>query len=349
MLALNLDETSISAIFTRLRGNVAEARETRGAAAEVTQPVPKGLDRQCFTLVAIICSDSAMQPLMPQVILAPQALLRVETWCALQSGLPDNAYVKHNATGWNSEGVLVEIITILGMILQPFLQEYQPVLFLDAAPVHLTAAVMTALAEASIWFALIPARVTWMLQPLDTHCFLLLKRWLRRAFQERLDARDGERPLAHMIRLAVRAATRGVFQAKQWRRAFEQDGLLGDQAHLSSFVRKQVADLAILPVTPSRPTLATLRACWPRNKQIPLEVWAALPPEAAPGQEALPGGAAALALLPAAVDAPPAAPEEFPGDAPSASAAAASHEPAAAAAAAPARFRIRSKSSLDLG
>ena len=112
-----------------------------------------------------------------------------------------------------------------------------------------------------------------------------------------------------MIRLAVRAATREVFQAKQWRRAFEQDGLLGDQAHLSSFVRKQVADLAILPGTPSRPTLATLRACWPRNKQIPLEVWAALPPEAAPGLEALPGGAAALALLPAAVDAPPAAPE----------------------------------------
>ena len=33
VLALNLDETSISAIFTRLRGNVAEARETRGAAA----------------------------------------------------------------------------------------------------------------------------------------------------------------------------------------------------------------------------------------------------------------------------------------------------------------------------
>ena len=174
MLALNLDETSISAIFTRLRGNVAEARETRGTAAEATQPVPKGLDRQCFTLVAIICSDSAMQPLMPQVILAPQALLRVETWCALQSGLPDNAYVKHNATGWNSEGVLVEIITILGMILQPFLEEYQPVLFLDAAPVHLTAAVMTALAEASIWFALIPARVTWMLQPLATRGFLLL-------------------------------------------------------------------------------------------------------------------------------------------------------------------------------
>ena len=142
MLALNLNETSISAIFTRLRGNVAEARETRGAAAEVTQPVPKGLDRQCFTLVAIICSESAMQPLMPQVILAPQALLRVETWCALQHGLPDNAYVKHNATGWNSEGVLVEIITILGMILQPFLQEYQPVLFLDAAPVHLAAAVI---------------------------------------------------------------------------------------------------------------------------------------------------------------------------------------------------------------
>ena len=87
----------------------------------------------------------------------------MDTWRSLQEDLPDNAYVKYNATGWNSEAVLVEIITILGLISRPFLNEYQPALFLDAAPIHLTAAVMTALAAAAIWFACIPARVTWML------------------------------------------------------------------------------------------------------------------------------------------------------------------------------------------
>ena len=345
VLAMNLDESSLPAIFSHLKGNVARAAAARGGAAELTQPVPKGVNRQRFTLVAIICSESALQPLMPQVILAPQTLLQAGTWASLQEGLPDNAYVKHNATGWNSAGVLVEIITILGMTLRPYLHEYQPVLYLDAAPFHLSGAVMAAFAAASIWFGCIPARVTWLLQPCDTHCFLMLKRWLRRAFQERLDAREGERPLAHMIRLTIRAATREVLQAKRWRRAFEQNGLLGGQGNLSSFVRKQVGDLAALPAPARRPDVASLRACWPRNRAIPDGVWAALPPAVSPSLAALPDDAAVLALpLPEAAE-QHAPPEEFPGDAPSALAAPSRHEPAAAAAAAPARFRVRSKSS----
>ena len=109
VLAMNLDESSLPAIFSHLKGNVARAAAAQDGAAELTQPVPKGVNRQRFTLVAIICSESALQPLMPQVILAPQTLLQAGTWASLQEGLPDNAYVKHNATGWNSEGVLVEI------------------------------------------------------------------------------------------------------------------------------------------------------------------------------------------------------------------------------------------------
>ena len=346
---MNLDESSIPAVFSHLKGSVALAAAARGTADEVTQPVPKGVDRQFFTLAAIICSESALQPLMPQVILAPQALLRADNWRSLQEDLPDNAYVKYNATGWNSESVLVDIITILGMILQPFLHEFQPVLYLDAAPIHLTGPVLAALAAGDIWFSCIPARVTWMLQPLDTHGFLLLKRWLRRAFQERMDAREGERPLSHMIRLAVRAATRGVLQAKAWRRAFEQNGLLGGQGNLSSFVRKQVADLAALPLPACRPDAAALRACWPRNRAIPDEVWAALPPADPPSLAPLPGDAAALALPPLEAVDERVPPEEFPSGAPSALAAPSQHELAAAAAAAPARFRVRSKSSQALG
>ena len=349
VLALNLDETNIPAIFTHLRGNVVARGAARRDAEEATQPVSKGLDRQTFTLVAIICSESALQPLLPQVILAPKALLLMDTWHELQENLPDNAYVKYNATGWNNEGVLAEILQILGLVLEPFLAEYQPVLFMDAAGFHLTAPVMSALAAARIWFACIPARVTWMLQPCDTHCFLRLKRWLRRAFLDRLDARDGERPLAYMIRLAVRAATRGLFQAKRWRPAFEQNGLLGSQADISSFVRKQVGDLAGQPVPARRPDLAVLRLCWPRGRPIPEEVWSALPPAEAPSMAALADGAAAWALPPPEVAEALPAPEEFPSEAPSASAAGSRHEPPAAEAAAAPRFRVRAKSSQGLG
>ena len=41
----------------------------------------------------------------------------------------------------------------------------------DAVPLHLADEVMRELATAGIWYLVIPARLTWLLQPLDAHAF----------------------------------------------------------------------------------------------------------------------------------------------------------------------------------
>ena len=378
VLAINLDESPVPAVVTHTAGNAPrDARGRQAAAAspepalpEPTQPVRKGRVRQNFTLVATICSESRLQPLMPQVLLGKRELLTAGAWLALQEDLPDNVYVKHNDTGWNSEALLVQIVTILGLILRPFLELFQPVLFMDAVPFHLAAAVLRAIADAGMWFVCIPARLTWLLQPLDTHAFLRLKRKLRRDAVDDESAGDGEEPLAKMMRYAVHAASRGVLQAHRWRSAFEQNGLLGGQRELSRYVREQTSATEVLPLPAQRPDAGALGACWPRSRAIPDAVSRTIPP----GPAALPGALALSAL------APPAAPqEETPqhaeeeGAAPasdsahdsdfmpmvlddfhgggdhSASAAGSGWEPSAAAAAAAPRFRRRSKSSGALG
>ena len=379
VLAINLDESSVPAVVTHALGNVPRAARGRHAAAgapeaalpEPTQPVRKGADRQNFTLVATICSESWLQPLMPQVLLGKCKLLSARAWLALQEDLPDNVYVKHNATGWNSEAILVQIVTILGFILRPFLELFQPVLFMDAAPFHLAAEVLSAIAAAGLWFVCIPARFTWLLQPLDTHVFLRLKRKLRRDAVDDESAGDGEEPLAKMMRYTVHAASRGVLQAHQWRSAFEQNGLLGGQGELSRYVREQISATEVLPLPARRPDAAALRACWPRGRAISDTVWRTMPPAPA----ALPAAPALAAL------APPAAPQEETPESmeeeSAASAADSAHDsdftpmmladfhgggdysasaagsgwepPAAAAAAAPPRFRRRSKTSGALG
>ena len=116
VLAINLDESPVPAVVTHTAGNVPRAAHGRQAAAaapepalpEPTQPVRKGTDRQNFTLLATICSESQLQPLMPQVLLGKRKLLSAGAWLALQEDLPDNVYVKHNDTGWNSEALLVQ-------------------------------------------------------------------------------------------------------------------------------------------------------------------------------------------------------------------------------------------------
>ena len=206
-----------------------------------------------------------------------------------------------------------------------------------------------------------------MLQPLDTHVFLRFKRKLRCHAADDKSAGDGEEHLAKMMRYTVHAASRGVLQAHRWRGAFEENGLLGGQRELSSYVRKQAFADKILPLPASRPDETALRACWPRSRAICDDVWRAMPPEPSP----LLGALAFSALVP---------PEEEPnqstqeegavlasdsaqdsdfapmvladfhgGGDHSASAAGSGWEPPAAAAAAPPRFRRRSKSSSALG
>ena len=111
----------------------------------------------------------------------------------------------------------MQIITILGFVPQPFLEQYQLAPFMDAAPFHLAEAVLDAIAAARTWFVCIPARLTWLLQPLDTHAFLRVKRGLRREALDDESAADGEEPLAKMMRYTVCAVSRGVLQAHEWR------------------------------------------------------------------------------------------------------------------------------------
>ena len=75
------------------------------------------------------------------------------------------------AKGWNNAAEHAIIIRLLSLILAPVLDTLQPVLMFDAVRLHLADDVMTEMAVASLWYLVIPARLTWLLQPLDTHGF----------------------------------------------------------------------------------------------------------------------------------------------------------------------------------
>ncbi len=49
----------------------------------------------------------------------------------------------------------------------------------DVVPLHFADEVLEELRLQGLWFLVVPARLTWMLQPLDTHCFAKDKRHLQ--------------------------------------------------------------------------------------------------------------------------------------------------------------------------
>ena len=67
-LLLNLDETSVPIVFTHAQGNVMVDKGPSAWRSLPNQPCGRSSMRMFFTHVAIICTDLAIQPLLPQVL-----------------------------------------------------------------------------------------------------------------------------------------------------------------------------------------------------------------------------------------------------------------------------------------
>ena len=144
----------------------------------------------------------------------------------MQSELPDDVYVKRMPKGWNNAAGHAITTRLFCLILPPVLDTLQPVRMFDAVRLHLADEVMTDIAPASMWYSAIPARLTWMLQPLDTHGFAEYKRYLRNEFQDTVAGADEANLTQRMVRL-VFEPVRAVLNGKRWARAIETNGLDG--------------------------------------------------------------------------------------------------------------------------
>ena len=183
VLRLNLDETSLCLFQGEMKGHILDGRK-RGR-CEPTQKVSQGKRRCCLTHVGLVCDRSDIQPLLPQVLVGTEATFKASEMSRLVAASPPNVHLVRQRSAWNNAALMKRIIKLLAKALQPFLGSLQPILLLDAVRVHLVASVLGACVAAGIWPIVVPARMTWLLQPLDTHCFWSYKLALKKAYQDR--------------------------------------------------------------------------------------------------------------------------------------------------------------------
>ena len=169
-LLINFDETSIPVFFTDVTGAVMVRNGAAAWAALPRQRAKKGDTRLYFTHVAMICNIPALQPLLPQVLFVGAAALTKAQCVTLQSELPHNVYPKRMPKGWNNADGHKVIIQLLGLILAEH-TDFKAILIFDAAPLHLAPKVLDAIRTAGLLFLLVPAKLTWLLQPLDRFVF----------------------------------------------------------------------------------------------------------------------------------------------------------------------------------
>ena len=287
-LIVNLDETSIPVIFSDVKGTVLVRNGPAAWATVPRQRATKGEMRMYFTHVAMICNDPALQPILPQVIFVGAAALTKTQFHLLGAELPDNVYLKRMPKGWNNADEHKVIIELLAMVLAGH-EDLQVILAFDAAPIHLAPKVLEQLRASGFLFLLVPAKLTWLLQPLDRCVFFRFKLYLKQRFTEAfLNGVSNTEKVPRMIRLVIQAI-RYVLQKYTWEYAFRQTGLWIDQSSVAASIKRdlQIKDIPHIPC--ERPSAEMLRRCWPKNRQFDEDLVMSLVPADQPVPAASPG------------------------------------------------------------
>ena len=298
-----MDETSVC-VFQGAGKGVIFVDKKRRRDSEPVQAVPSAKRRCCMTHVAFICDRSDLQPLLPQVVIANEHTFTATGLAALQASCPANVKLVRQKSAWNNSGLCATIIGWLGEALALHLDGLQPLLLFDAVGLHTTPAVMRAFHASGIWPILVPARTTWLLQPLDTDAFVRYKAHLRERYQKARVANQSADLTIEQFIQCLCDTIKGVLQGRRWAAAFDRDGFGKAQSEVSTFVKKQLAieGDAPLRLPATQPTMGQLAWCFPRNRKVPeAALWRPLQP---PAPKALPSAPASSSAGPPALPGP---------------------------------------------
>ena len=259
------------------------------------QRVSQAQKRTYLSHVAFICDDPTLQHLLPQVLIGNEHTLKAGALADLRAACPPNMRILRRKSAWVDAPLMATLIRWLSAALAPYVGVLQPLLYLDACRAHTHRVVFNACRTARVWPVVIPARLTWLLQPLDTHVFLIYKIALQKACQEaRVRSAEGDLDIGGLV-ACVRDTTVSVLEGRSWAHAFDADGFGPTQAGVRASVLTHINATAPLAVPSARPTAEQLRPCFPRRARIPTtSIWSLMD---------APAGVGALPMLP-----PPPAP-----------------------------------------
>ena len=241
-LRINMDETRITLHCQQrrgLKGSQAQLRAlSRGSrrSKSLVQNVSLKQKRGGFTHIAMICDDSSIQPRLPQILLGNEHTFPAATLSSLQPTLPPNIILWRRKSGWVTKSLMRSILKELSRALAELKASRQVILLLDTAGVHICPYFLRAASREGIIVQYVPAKLTWLLQPLDTHAFARFKLCLHQQYRRHvMRTNDGKCELSAMI-LLVAVACRKVFQGTAWKTAFVANGYGSLQRHVRTSV-----------------------------------------------------------------------------------------------------------------
>jgi len=136
-------------------------------------------------------------------------------------------------------------------------------LILDAAPIHTHRAVLWHGIKHRVWLICVPAGLTWLLQPLDTHIFSPYKAFLQNNFRSL--AMCGPVSKQQWLSLLVNGSTKFLC-SRRWAPAFRDNGISSHRSDLSKPLRPYVPVHRSANTPIPAPTEQDIALCLPRKR-----------------------------------------------------------------------------------
>ena len=270
MLRINLDETACRLHYDQKRG-LAVCRQralSRAKKTEIVQDVSRGKLRGCFTLIAMICDDASLQPLLPQIFLGNEHIFQQRVLDDLRPSLAPNIHLWRRPSAWATRHTMVEVVQLLAEALGTTLAHRRVMLLLDACYIHMGTGFLRACSRRGILVHYVPAKLTWLLQPLDTHVFARFKVFVGREYRQ-VTMRNGRCELSAMVRIVARAV-RKILQGVEWSYAFDGNGFGKGQREVRKTVLEVLDRHKGVGASSQLPTLSQFELMFPRRIHLPL-------------------------------------------------------------------------------
>ena len=266
VVVVNIDETGMANVKEGRYG-VVVSRGRQRALDNVERADQRYLSR--CTLVAAIADDAATQAVLPQVFLPRQAAAATPSRAAIQAvveaGAPAECW--HGSGGFLSASLLRQYLTKLRAAVRLARPGWRVVIAMDAANSHTNLKVLRHARRLGMHLLLVPARMTWMLQPLDTHVFAVLKRRMRHlVMEQRMAAARGRITSAAVLRCAAIAA-REIHSSGDWRRVMARAGLSQSDEALRGALQNAHEGRDMTPRPPTAAEMRELLGCSMRKAE----------------------------------------------------------------------------------
>ena len=106
--------------------------------------------RSAVTLVASVCDDVEIQPVLPQIIVGSERVLTRGDAQKINAEPDASVYCLRKKSGWVNKEILTQIIELMGVALKPWQQTRYFLLCMDACPCHCSAQIVRACNKAGL-------------------------------------------------------------------------------------------------------------------------------------------------------------------------------------------------------